>query len=349
MPPRISLSSGALRNIGKECMRKFSSSSAALKEFNTPPTNKTMMRAGGIASMFRLPVEQTSEGLDACFVGIPLDIGVTNRPGSRFGPRHIRVESVMCRLFTNDTEAKPFESLMVADLGDINFCQFDIVRACNEIRDAMSKIIQDGCIPLSLGGDHTVTYPILQAMKEKYGPVGLIHVDAHTDVYGDYLGHRVHHGNTFLLANEEGCLDPTRTIQIGLRGSGMGSKCGTDYDKSRSLGFRAVPAKDCWWKSMTPLMEEVKEMMGDRPVYISFDIDSLDPCYAPGTGTPEIAGLTTIQALEIIRGCRGLNIVGCDLVEVSPQYDTTGRTAYTAANILFEMLAVLPGVKYGLP
>uniref|UniRef100_A0A8C9EJC1 Agmatinase n=1 Tax=Pavo cristatus TaxID=9049 RepID=A0A8C9EJC1_PAVCR len=192
------------------------------------------------------------------------------------------------------------------------------------------------------GGDHTITYPILQAVAEKHGPVGLVHVDAHTDTSDMALGEKIYHGTPFRRCVDEGLLDCSRVVQIGIRGS---SYAPDPYKYCWDQGFRVVPAEECWMKSLVPLMGEVRQQMGDGPVYISFDIDGLDPAYAPGTGTPEIAGLTPMQALEIIRGCKGLNIVGCDLVEVAPIYDVSGNTALLGANLLFEMLCVLPGVK----
>lgn len=327
--------------LNSNAVRKLCTSTVTRK-FNRPPTNKEMVRAGGIASMFRLPVYKDTKELDVCFVGVPLDVGASNRTGTRFGPRAIRSESVMLRSMNNDTGARPYESLQVGDVGDVNLNQYNLPQACKQIQQQFSKFVETGCKPLTMGGDHTISYPILQAIKEKHGPVCLIHIDAHTDLYGPFMGSEIHHGNPFMLAYTEKLIDPNKTIQIGLRGSGMEN----DYEVGKKLGFRVVPAKDCWWKSLTPLMEEVREMVGDKPVYISFDIDSLDPAYAPGTGTPEIGGLTGVQALEIIRGCRGLNIVGCDLVEVSPPYDIAGKTSIHAANLLFEMLCVLPGVKY---
>ncbi|NWU08317.1 SPEB protein, partial [Cephalopterus ornatus] len=192
------------------------------------------------------------------------------------------------------------------------------------------------------GGDHTITYPILQALAAKHGPVGLVHVDAHTDTADTALGESIYHGTPFRRCVEEELLDRSRVVQIGIRGSSYDPD---PYEYSRQQGFRVVPAEECWMKSLEPLMGEVRAQMGDKPVYISFDIDGLDPAYAPGTGTPEIAGLTPAQALEIIRGCKGLNIVGCDLVEVAPMYDVSGNTALLGANLLFEMLCVLPGVR----
>jgi guanidinobutyrase len=180
-------------------------------------------------------------------------------------------------------------------------------------------------------------------VAKKFGPVGLIHVDAHADINDTMFGEKIAHGTPFRRAVEEGLIAPHRSVQIGLRGTGYAAD---DFDWSRAQGVRLVQAEDCWHKSMVPLMTELRGYIGHGPVYLSFDIDSLDPAYAPGTGTPEIGGLTTVQALEIIRGIRGLDLVGCDLVEVSPPYDPSGNTALTAANLLFEMLCVLPGVKY---
>ena len=192
-----------------------------------------------------------------------------------------------------------------------------------------------------MGGDHTIALPIMRAMRRKHGPLGLIHVDAHTDINDHMFGEPIAHGTPFRRAAEEGLLDARRVVQIGVRGTGYAAD---DFDWSRGQGFRVVQAEECWNRSLAPLMAEVREQVGGGPVYMSFDIDGLDPAYAPGTGTPEIGGLTTPQALEIIRGCRGLDVVGCDLVEVAPVYDPTGATALTAANLLFEMLCVLPGV-----
>ncbi|XP_060070653.1 agmatinase, mitochondrial-like isoform X2 [Ylistrum balloti] len=323
--------------------RYFSSTFRSNGEFNEPLSGHDMPRAGGIASMMRLPVQDNASGLYACFVGVPLDIGTSNRAGTRHGPRQIRAESSLLRKLNIATGASPFDSFQVADVGDVNLNLYNLPKACEDIRNHFSGIVQTGCIPLALGGDHTMTYPILQAIRDKHGPVGLVHVDAHADTNDTMLGEKIAHGTPFRRAMEEGCLDGHRVIQIGLRGSNYNI---TDYDWGREQGFRVVLGHECWHKSLTPLMSEVREMMGDRPVYITFDIDALDPAYAPGTGTPEIAGLTPAQGLEIIRGCRGMNIVGGDLVEVSPPYDPFGTTALTGANLLFEMLCVLPECKY---
>ena len=312
------------------------------RKFNQPLGGNEMPRFGGPATMMRLPTQPTAKGLDACFVGIPLDIGASNRAGTRFGPRQIRAESCLIRPYNMATRAAPYDSLMVADIGDVAIDTFNLPKCMDIITNAYNAILSEGCKPLTLGGDHTIAYPILRAIAGKHGPVGLIHVDAHADINEAMFGEPIAHGTPFRRAVEDGLLDTKRCIQIGLRGTGYAAD---DFDWPRRQGFRVVQAEECWHKSLTPLMKEVCKQMGSGPVYLSFDIDSLDPAFAPGTGTPEIGGLTTIQALEIIRGCWGLNLVGCDLVEVSPPYDPSGNTALTAANLLFEMLCVLPGVK----
>ncbi|GCC29062.1 guanidino acid hydrolase, mitochondrial [Chiloscyllium punctatum] len=326
-----------------QLLQTVSRCSSSSSRFNVPPSAAEIARPVGICSMMRLPVQDSSEGLDAAFVGVPLDIGTSNRPGARFGPRHIRAESAMVRAYNGGTRAAPFESLMVADIGDVNVNLYDLKDSCKMIRKAFKKIVSTGCIPLTLGGDHTIAYPILQSVAEKYGPVGLVHVDAHADTSDIVLGEKICHGTPFRRCVDEGLLDCKRVVQIGLRGSTYEPD---GYLWSKEQGFRVVTGEDCWLRSLAPLMKEVRQQMGNGPVYISFDIDALDPAFAPGTGTPEIAGLQPSQALEIIRGCRGMKVVGCDLVEVSPIYNTSGNTALTAANLLFEMLCVLPNVKY---
>lgn len=314
-------------------------------EFNQPLSGNDMPRFGGPATMMRLPTQESAVGLDACFVGVPLDIGTSNRPGARLAPRQIRDESRMLRPFNVSTGAAPFESIQVADIGDVAINTFDLKKSIKIIEAAYSEILQTDCIPLTIGGDHTITYPILQAIAKKHGPVGVVHIDAHADINDHMFGERIAHGTPFKCAFDEGLLDPSRVAQIGLRGTGYAFD---EFDWSRRQGFRVVTADECWYKSLTPLMQEIREQVGDGPVYLSFDIDGIDPAYAPGTGTAEIAGLTVPQALEIIRGCRGMNIVGCDLVEVSPPYDTSGNTSLLAANLLYEMLCVLPKVKYSI-
>ncbi len=310
---------------------------------NQPLGGNEMPRFGGPGTMMRLPAETGAEGLDACFVGVPFDIGTSNRSGARHGPRQIRAESTLMRPYNMATRAAPFDSLQVADIGDVATNPFNLLDSVRIIEEAYDVILANGCRPLSLGGDHTIVLPILRAMRKKRGPVGVVHIDAHADVNDTMFGEKIAHGTPFRRLAEEGLVDPHRVVQIGLRATGYTAE---DFDWSRDQGFRVVQAEECWHKSLNPLMAEVREQMGSGPVYISFDIDGLDPAYAPGTGTPEIGGLTTVQGLEIIRGCRGLDIVGGDLVEVAPPYDPSGNTAMLGANLLYEMLCVFPGVVY---
>ncbi len=313
------------------------------KPLNQPLGGNKMPRFGGPATMMRLPSQSSAEGLDACFVGIPFDIGTSNRSGARFGPRQIRAESCLLRPYNMATRAAPFDSLQIADIGDVAINTFNLQKSIGIIEEAYDEILSHDCIPLTMGGDHTIVLPILRAMARKHGPVGLVHVDAHADVNNSMFGEPIAHGTPFRRAVEEGLLDGKRVAQIGLRGTGYEAE---DFDWPKAQGFRVVQAEECWYKSLEPLMAEVRKQLGKGPVYLSFDIDGLDPSSAPGTGTPEPGGLTTIQGLEIIRGCRGLDIVGGDLVEVAPPYDPQGNTSLLGANLLYEMLCVLPGVQY---
>lgn len=300
-----------------------------------------MPRFGGIASMMRLPIANSPEGLDAAFIGVPLDIGTSHRPGARFGPRQIRAESSLIRPYNMATGAAPFDTLQVADLGDVPINTYSLEKSLPIITAFYEPVLKANCIPLTLGGDHTIALPILRAMAAKHGPVALVHVDAHADVNADMFGERIAHGTPFRRAVEENLLDCHKVFQIGLRGSGYASD---DFDWPRQQGFTLVPAHEVWYQSLAPLMAKIRAQIGTTPCYLSFDIDGIDPAYAGGTGTPEIGGLSVPQALEIIRGCHGLNLVGGDLVEVSPAYDTSGNTALLGANLLYEMLCVLPGV-----
>ncbi|MFP9229375.1 agmatinase [Pectobacterium cacticida] len=311
--------------------------------FHQPQGGNEMPRFGGRATMMRLPFIEDLQDLDAAFVGIPLDIGTSQRSGTRYGPRYIRTESVMIRPHNMATGAAPFASLSVGDIGDVPINTYSLLKSVQIIEDYYTSLNSFPLIPLTLGGDHTITLPILRALTKKHGPVGLIHVDAHTDTNDEMFGEKIAHGTTFRRAVEEGLLDLKRVVQIGQRAQGYAA---SDFQWGVNQGFRLVQAEQCWHKSLAPLMAEVRQQMGAGPVYLSFDIDSLDPIWAPGTGTPEVGGLTSIQALEIVRGCRGLNLIGCDLVEVSPPYDVSGNTSQLAANLLYEMLCVLPGVKY---
>lgn len=309
--------------------------------YNQPLGGNDMPRFGGPATMMRLPFQTSTQTLDACFVGIPLDIGTSNRSGTRHGPRQIRAESCMLRPYNMATGAAPFDCINVADVGDVAINTFDLKKTVDIITAHYDGLLQHECIPLTLGGDHTLTYPVLRAVAKKHGPVALIHIDAHADINDDMFGERIAHGTPFRRSHEDGLLNSQLVFQIGLRGTGYSPD---DFNWSRDQGWTVVQAEECWGKSLVGMMSRIRSMIGSHPVYLSFDIDSLDPAFAPGTGTVEVGGLTIWQALEIVRGCAGLNIVGCDLVEVSPPYDPCGNTALIGANLLYEMLCVLPKV-----
>ena len=312
-------------------------------KFNQPLSGNDMPRFAGNASMFRLPVSETADGVDVGIIGVPLDIGTSNRNGTRYGPRQVRAESVLVRPYNMATRAAPFDSFQVADLGDVALNPYNLSACIEIIEQHYSAVLENAVTPVSIGGDHTITLPILRAIARKHGPVALIHVDAHADVNDTMFGEPVAHGTIFRRAIEEKLVEPRSMFQIGLRATGYAAE---DFDWARDQGVTVVQAEACWYKSLAPLMEEVRRLVGpDQPAYLSFDIDGLDPSVAPGTGTPEPGGLTGSQGLEIIRGCYGLNLIGCDLVEVSPPYDTTGNTALLAANLLFEMLCALPACK----
>ena len=308
-----------------------------------PLSGNEMPRFGGIATFMRLPGNTDPADLDVAVVGVPFDIGTSNRPGARFGPRGIRDESVLLRPYNMATRAAPFDSLRIDDTGDVASSPYDLLAAVEAIEAHFDELLDHGVVTAAMGGDHTVVLPILKAMAERHGPVGLVHVDAHTDVNDTMFGSKIAHGTPFRRAVEAGVLDCDRVVQLGVRGTGYEAD---DFDWSRRQGFRVVQAEECWHRSLEPLMDEVRDQVGGGPVYLSFDIDGLDPAFAPGTGTPEVGGLTVPQALEVIRGCRGLELVGCDVVEVAPIYDTSGTTSLVGANLLYEMLCVLPGVDY---
>ncbi len=309
--------------------------------FNQPLGGNEMPRFGGVASMFRLPTQADATGLDVALIGVPLDIGTSNRSGTRFGPRQIRTESVLVRPYGMYTRAAPFDSFRVADIGDVAVNPYNLEKSIAIIEQHYDAVIACGAKPVSFGGDHTITLPILRVLHKKHGKLALVHVDAHSDTNDTMFGEKIAHGTIFRRAIEESLVDSKKMFQIGLRATGYSAE---DFDWSRDQGVTAIPAEDCWYKSLAPLMAEVRHKIGpDTPAYLSFDIDGLDPSVAPGTGTPEPGGLTASQGLEIIRGCYGLNMVGADLVEVSPPYDTTGNTSLLAANLIFEMLCSLPG------
>ena len=310
---------------------------------NQPISGNDLARFSGPNTFMRLPSANNLKGLDVAVLGVPMDIGTSWRSGTRMGPKQVRSESAMLRPYNLATGAAPFDSLQVADIGDLAINTFSLADSLRIIQDSYAAILNYDAMPLAIGGDHSITLPILRAMAKRHGPLALIHVDAHADVNDEMFGERETHGTVFRRAHEEGLINPAKTYQIGLRGTGYSAE---DFTEAAGWGFQHFPAHELWGRSLSSLGAEIRRDIGEAPVYVSYDIDSLDPAYAPGTGTPEIGGLTTPQALELIRSLRGLNIVGADLVEVSPPYDPSGNTALTGANILYEILCVLPGVAY---
>ena len=314
-----------------------------MSEKNQPISGNDLARFSGPGTFMRLPAAHDLKGLDVAVLGVPMDIGTSWRSGTRFGPKQVRSESAMIRPYNLGTGAAPFDSLQVADIGDLAINTFSLSDSLRIIQESYAAILKSDAVPMAIGGDHSITLPILRAMAAKHGPVALVHVDAHADVNDEMFGEKETHGTVFRRAYEEGLIVPEKTYQVGLRGTGYAA---TDFSEAVGWGFQQFLAQELWGRSLATLGAEIRRDLGDHPTYVSYDIDSLDPAYAPGTGTPEIGGLTTPQALELIRGLRGVNIVGCDLVEVSPPYDPSGNTALTGANLLFEMLCVLPGVAY---
>lgn len=273
--------------------------------------------------------------LQVAMIGVPMDLGVTNRTGSRFGPRALRaIERI--GPYNHVLECAPTYELKVADIGDVAFrSRYRLELSHEDIERRLNQVVDAGVIPLSVGGDHSITHPILKAVG-KNQPVGMIHIDAHCDTGGSYDLTKFHHGGPFRNAVLDGVLDPTRTIQIGIRGS-------SEYlwEFSYESGMTVIHAEEVSGLGIPAVIERARKIVGDGPTYLSFDIDSLDPAFAPGTGTPEVGGLTTREVLEIVRGLKGLNFVGGDVVEVAPQYDATTNTAHAGAQVLFEILSLM--------
>jgi guanidinobutyrase len=307
-------------------------------ERNQPLSGNAMPRFAGLATMMRLPAATSPQGLDAAFIGVPLDIGTSNRAGARFGPRQMRAESALLRPYNMATGAAPFDTLQVADLGDVPINTYSIDKSLAIITSFYDAVLGAGCTPLTLGGDHTIALPILRSIAKKHGPVALVHVDAHADINDDMFGERVTHGTPFRRAVEEGLLDPKRTVQIGIRGSLYAAD---DLDWALAQGMRVITIEEYFKLGTEKVIAEARRVVGQGPTYISFDVDSLDPVYAPGTGTPEVGGFNTFEAQQMLRGLRGLDLIGGDVVEVSPPFDSGGTTALVGATMMFEILCVL--------
>lgn len=305
-----------------------------------PVSGMEVPRFAGIATFMRLPhvaVEQAEE-VDIGLIGVPWDGGTTNRPGPRHGPRQMRDQSAMIRRQNHATRVVPFELANCADLGDSPVNPADVADGLQRVETFFKQVVAQDVLPLSAGGDHLVSLPILRAVGEK-GPVGMIHFDAHTDLWDGYFGgFTFTHGTPFRRAIEEGVLDPKRTMQIGLRGSIYDME---DRDFGEKMGVRMMDIEEALALGPDKVMAEAREIAGDAPTYVSFDIDCLDPAFAPGTGTPEVGGFTTREAQALLRGLSGLNICGADVVEVSPPFDPSGYTALAGVTMMFELLCVM--------
>ncbi|MBM3573762.1 MAG: agmatinase [Alphaproteobacteria bacterium] len=315
-----------------------------MTEFRPPsrPDSKAP-RFTQIATFMRAPLAEVLDGVDIGLVGVPYDGALTNRPGARHGPREVRNQSSLMRAINHATRVNPYELCRIADVGDVPFSAIlDIASAHREITAFFQLLNRSGVMLLAIGGDHSISLPILRALAST--PVALIHIDAHTDTWDSFQGSKFNHGAPFRRAVEEGLIDPHKTIQIGIRGAQNVSE-GWDY--SHASGMRVVFIEEFVGRGVMSIASEARQLVGDTPVYLTFDIDSLDPVYAPGTGTPEIGGLTTIQALALIRSLRHLNYVGADVVEVSPPFDTGGMTSMTAATVAYEILCNLAECRAG--
>lgn len=305
-----------------------------------PQSGMDLPRFAGVPTFMRLPLRTPADAseVEIGLVGVPWDGGTTNRAGARHGPRQLRDLSTMIRLVNQATGLRPFHLARCADLGDSPVNPADVQDALGRIGPFYERLVELGIAPMSAGGDHLVSLPILRALG-KARPVGMIHFDAHTDFYDSYFGgYRYTHGTPFRRAAEEGVLDPRRVVQIGIRGTAYD---GEDVVWARAHGVRVVMIEELMDRGVDAVMNEARAVVGDGPVYVSFDIDGIDPSMAPGTGTPEIGGFTTHQAQRMIRRLQGLNLVGADLVEVSPPFDPSGQTAWVGCNIMFELLCVL--------
>ena len=293
-----------------------------------------------IATFMRTPRVSSLEDVDIGIIGVPYDGGLTCRTGARYGPREVRNQSTLMRALNVATGDRPFEVARVGDLGDVRFRDwFNLDNAVKDIERFYAGVAASAVIPLSVGGDHSITYPILKGLFARTGqPVGLLHIDAHTDTWPGYSGSKFHHGAPFRLAAEEGLIDPKRTVQMGIRG-GQNFAAGLDY--SRDSGMRVVTIEEFDDLGWAKVAELAREVVGDGPVYLSFDVDGLDPVYAPGTGTPESGGITMREAQRLLREFKGLDLIGGDVVEASPPLDPSGVTALNAATLLFEMLCLL--------
>jgi guanidinopropionase len=310
-----------------------------VSEHNPQPVDAALVpRFGAIPTFMRLPHVTDPARLDIALIGVPWDGGTTNRAGARHGPREIRNMSSFMRKVHHVSRIAPYDLARIADLGDAPVNPIDLMDTLGRIEKFYAGIHAAGCLPLSAGGDHLITLPIYRAIA-KGRPVGMIHFDAHSDTNDRYFGdNKYTHGTPFRRAVEEGLLDPKRVVQVGIRGSIYSAG---DMDFAESSGMRVIYMEEFAKLGPAKVIEIARRVAGDGPIYISFDVDGLDPVYAPGTGTPEIGGMTTREAQEVVRGLQGLNLVGGDVVEVSPPFDPSGNTALVGATFMFEIMCLL--------
>jgi len=286
----------------------------------------------------RLPHITDPAAAEAAIVGIPFDTATSYRTGARFGPEAIRSVSVLLRPYHGSFGVDVLDAVSVADFGDLPVAPGSAEGTFQRVEDGLAPLVDAGVFPLALGGDHSVSLPVLRALARRHGPMALVHLDSHTDTWDEYFDQRYFHGTTFKRAAEEGLIDPAASVQAGMRGPQFAQ---TDLDDARALGFTVVPSEELRQLGPEGYAELVRSRVGDRAAFFSFDIDFLDPAFAPGTGTPEVAGFSTAEAVALLRSLRGLGLAGADVVEVSPAYDGPGQpTALAAANIAFELLAL---------
>jgi agmatinase len=298
----------------------------------------TSPRFGQIATFMLLPYAASVEGLDVALLGIPYDGGVSYRPGARFGPRAVREQSSLIRSWHPVLKVHPFERLRVADCGDIDVNPSSIEATYAAITAKVDAVVAAGAAPVCVGGDHSVTLGVLRSLAKRHGPLGIVHFDAHPDTWDQYFGSKFFHGTPFRRAVEERLIDPARMIQIGIRGPLYGPE---DFAFHDEHGIEVVRIEAVKEQGTAPVAARLARLRG-APLYCSFDIDAVDPAFAPGTGTPEVGGLTSYEALALVRALAGLELVGADIVEVSPPYDGPGQvTALLAANLLFELVCLL--------
>jgi len=295
-----------------------------------------MPRYGGIATFAHLPQINEVANIDVAIVGVPFDTGVSYRPGARFGPNHVRESSRLLRPYNPAANVSPFATQQVVDAGDIAANPFDIEEAISSIHKSYDQLLERAKRIVTIGGDHTITLPILRSLKAKHGPISVVHFDAHLDTWDSYFGADYTHGTTFRRASEEGLLDPEGCMHIGIRGPLYAAK---DLTDDKALGFQIFSSVEFQDLGVGAAIEKMKARVGKRPMYISIDIDVLDPAHAPGTGTPEAGGLTSRELLSLLRATAGMNVVGADIVEVAPAYDHAQITGIAASHAMYELIS----------